>query len=97
MSDWVIPLVISLLFTIAWIMSICVEFRPKNEDDVIDFDLDLPLIVSLSWVIFSIEYNTIVARWLIGILSIISYAIALMVRRDIPSGKIKYLNMKNNV
>ena len=78
-------------------MSICVEFRPKNEDDVIDFDLDLPLIVSLSWVIFSIEYNTIVARWLIGILSIISYAIALMVRRDIPSGKIKYLNMKNNV
>lgn len=103
MSDWLIPLIISIIITCLWIFNaystdeketgqkVDREFSLLSSDGDQIFDWDFPLLVCMSWIIFSIEYDSVVAQWVAGILSGLLY---LGTRRRKDVVQLKYVSIK---
>ena len=101
MSDWTIPLIVSIIITFVCFMQVYSTY--KNEDDSKKFkqlndnktpdgdrvfDWDFPLLVAMSWVIFSIEYGSVIAQWVIGVVSVLLYIIT---RREREVTQLNYV------
>lgn len=65
--------------------------QEKSDGDTI-IDWDFPLIVCMAWIIFSIEYDSVIVRWVIGILSALLYIIT---RRKREIIQFNYIPLNN--
>ena len=68
------------------------NYKTLNDNKTPDgdrvFDWDFPLLVAMSWVIFSIEYGSVIAQWVIGVVSVLLYIIT---RREREVTQLNYV------
>lgn len=92
MSDWVIPLIISIIITCVWFLDVFSsddkdsdnKDKGNTNDGNVYVDWDFPLLVGMSWIIFSMEYGSVLGQWVACVLSGILYIITRREREAIP-------------